>query len=248
MATETPTVFNPYELLSVKNAEIPINLLKWFIKGHKTVAITGDMATGKTTFLQSLIGFVNPSDTIHVKEQVSELDLQRHYPTHNIVTIENDEEEACVIPIHSVTVVGEVVTDKQAEYVMQNTIKSTLFTHNAKSTKELVGKFARYIVDTKRGIRLDNAIEAVSKMGFIDCHMAIKNGKHIIERITEVVPCNSTEHFKIRTLAEWHDDKYYLIAMPTDSTMEYITNSLSKDKKAEYDSDMQTIMKLGKGA
>lgn len=245
MNKDDMALFSPYELLTGINAEIAVTLLKWFIKGNKSIAITGDMDVGKTKMLQSIIGFVNPSNPIYVFDYKSELNLHEHYPAYTVIPIKGSE----IIPIYGVTVVGDVETENQVKYIMRNTVKATLYTHYAKTTDELVTYLAKKYSNSNKDMKLSSAIGIVSKERMIDCHMAIRNGKCIIERITEVIPSDTkSDTFNVRTLVKWHNERYYLVSMPTDYTLKDIKERFSDEERTEFKNDMQNIMKISRGA
>lgn len=47
------------DLITDKNREIPVNTMKWLVKGCQVIGITGSQGCGKTTLLKSLIQYIN---------------------------------------------------------------------------------------------------------------------------------------------------------------------------------------------
>lgn len=69
-----------------ENNTLPIELMKWLIRGERVIAITGEQGSGKTTLLMSLIGYINPAYNLRIQEMSFELHLRKIYPERNIVT------------------------------------------------------------------------------------------------------------------------------------------------------------------
>ena len=125
----------PENLIKGKNNIIPITLMKWFIKGEKTIPITGDQGTGKSTMLKSLIRFINPNFAIRVQEIAAELNLNYCYPNRNIVAFQETEhvksQEGLNLQKKSsgdVNIIGEVTEAIQANYVIQTSMIASRFT------------------------------------------------------------------------------------------------------------------------
>lgn len=68
------------------HAEIPVELLKWLMKGCQVTAVTGMQGCGKTTLLTAMVGEIPEEYTIRVLELAFELHLRERYQNRNIVT------------------------------------------------------------------------------------------------------------------------------------------------------------------
>ena len=73
------------ELITDSKKEIPIELIKWLLKGCRVTAITGSQGTGKTTLLMAIIKYISPAFTLRI-QKMAELHLRRVYPNRNILT------------------------------------------------------------------------------------------------------------------------------------------------------------------
>lgn len=77
---------NMEELITDQNKELPIQFIKWLVKGCQIIGITGEQGSGKTTILMSMIGFIHPTYNLRIQELSFELHLRKIYPNRNIVT------------------------------------------------------------------------------------------------------------------------------------------------------------------
>ena len=74
------------QLVTGGHAEIPVELLKWLMKGCQVTAVTGMQGCGKTTLLTAMVGEIPEEYTIRVLELAFELHLRERYQNRNIVT------------------------------------------------------------------------------------------------------------------------------------------------------------------
>jgi len=70
---------------------IPLTLMKWFIRGYRTIGITGGMGSGKSTTLKSFIRYIPEDLNLRVQEKSFELNLRFPYPRRNIFTLQETE-------------------------------------------------------------------------------------------------------------------------------------------------------------
>lgn len=183
----------------VKGGNIVINFLRFLMEGQQTAIITGRQGSGKTTFLQTLIRFVDPRLTIRVIEMAFELYLREMYPERNIVSF---QETATVTAMEAqdftkksdgaVGIVGEIAQDAVAERWLQYTRIASIFTlatHHANRTEDLVTGLRDHIVSAGH-IPSPEAVERQVLEGLkFDIHVDVTaDGYRYVERITEVVP------------------------------------------------------------
>lgn len=209
----------PEKLIKGKNNIIPITLMKWFIKGERTISITGDQGTGKSTALKSFVRFIDPNFAIRVQEIAAELNLNYCYPNRNIVAYQETEhinsQEGLNLQKKSsgdVNIIGEVTEAIQANYVVQTSMvasRFTMFTSHHKTPYDLVLGIANNLLDPVCGIYREKkeAVEMAAKVLNIDCHLANAKGKRFMERITEILP-----DYDFRYPSEKDPDKYDYIA------------------------------------
>lgn len=181
------------------NYNLPIELMKWLIKGCQVIAITGEQGSGKTTLLMSLIQFIHPSYNLRIQELSFELHLRKIYPKRNIVTFREtdtisgreslDFQKKCD---GTVSILGEVTTNEVCCWLIsmsQVASLFTLFTHHAKTTENLIIAMRNALLMEggfqNEKIAEEQVVEAIN----FDIHMKkTKEGHRYIERITEIVP------------------------------------------------------------
>jgi pilus assembly protein CpaF len=213
---------NITSLLTDEGREIPMETIKWLIKGCQVIGITGEQGCGKTTLLKSLIEYINPIYTLRVQELIFELNLRKLYPNRNILSFREtptvNGQEALDLQKKTdgtVTILGEVATAPVARWLVQLSqvaSKFTVFTHHAKTTNHLVASLRNALLQeggfTNEVIAEEQVVDTVN----FDIHMAKSvDGHRYIERITEIIPyedaefktdkvnLNLKEYFKFKT-------------------------------------------------
>ncbi|WP_334071249.1 ATPase, T2SS/T4P/T4SS family [Paenibacillus sp. A14] len=183
-------------LVEGKNAELPVELLKFLMKGNRITAITGSQGSGKTTLLMALVKHIDPSYTLRVQEMSFELHLRHMYTARNILSFRETEyvsgQEGLDVQKKTdgtVNILGEVATDEVAAWMIQmGQVASlfTIFTHHAKTFRDLVDSLRNSLLKT--GVFRDERIaEAqVAKVLDFDIHLCKdRQGNRYIERISE---------------------------------------------------------------
>lgn len=185
-------------LIQDENAHLPIELIKYIVKGGMITAVTGQQGSGKTTLLMAMIRHIYASLTLRIQEMAFELNLRRLYPGRNILSFRETENisgqqgldiqkktDGCV------NILGEVATDPVAAWMIQmSQVASlfTLFTHHAKTTKDLVYSLRNSLLKCEMFNNEKIAEQQVVSVLDFDIHLARDyQGKRYIERITEIV-------------------------------------------------------------
>ncbi len=187
------------ELITDNNAKLPIELMKWLVKGCRVTAITGSQGTGKTTLLMSVIKYINPSFALRIQEMSFELQLRKLYPERNILTFRETTtisgQEGLNLQKKTdgvVNILGEVAEAGMAVLMIQmSQIASlfTLFTHHAKTTEHLVYSIRNNLLQTGAFTHEKIAEQQVLDVLNFDIHLnKSAMGHRYIERITEIVP------------------------------------------------------------
>lgn len=189
----------PEDLITDKNNQLPIECMKWLIKGCRVTAITGFQGTGKTTLLMSIVKFINYTFTLRIQEMAFELHLRKLYPFRNIVSF---RETATVSGQEgldlqkktdgTVNILGEVATAGVASWMIQMAQVAslfTLFTHHAKTASDLVLALRNNLLQTGVFNNEKVAEKQVAEVVNFDVHL-YKNvsGHRYIQRITEIIP------------------------------------------------------------
>ena len=186
-------------LITDKGNELVIALIKYLIKGCQIVGITGEQGSGKTTLLMSLVSYISPAYNLRIQELSFELHLRKKYPDRNIVTFRETNTVSGQEGLDyqkktegTVNILGEVASNPVANWLIQMAQVGslfTLFTHHAKTTKDLVISMRNALL-MEGGFNNERiATEQVSNTLNFDIHMKKDiNGHRYIERITEIIP------------------------------------------------------------
>ena len=185
-------------LIQDRNAELPISLIEFIVKGGMITAVTGQQGSGKTTLLMAMIRHIYASLTLRIQEMAFELNLRKLYPDRNILTFREtitiSGQEGLDIQKKtdgSVNILGEVATDSVAAWMIQmSQVASlfTLFTHHAKTTHDLVYSLRNSLLKCEMFNNEKIAEQQVVSVLDFDIHLVRDSrGKRYIERITEIV-------------------------------------------------------------
>lgn len=234
----------PEDLLTDKNRELPLALLKWFVKGCQVVAITGAQGSGKTTLLMSLVSFIPKEYTLRIQESAFELNLRKTYPERNIVSFQETKtisgQEGLDFQKKTdgvVSLLGEVASPRLAALMIQlgqAASRYTLFTHHANTTKDLVIWLRNSLLQEGSFREETVALEQVLDVVKLDVHMAMKNGRRYIERITEIIPADNKEGFRENQLVCFRKGAYVLTGYLSGKGRERIEAHLSEAEKQEF--------------
>ena len=187
------------QLLTDENAQLPILLIAFLVKGGRITAITGAQGSGKTTLLMAMVRYISATYPIRVQEQSFELHLRKLYKDRNILSFRETEtisgQDGLDIQKKTdgtVNILGEVATDPVAAWMIQMAQVAslfTLFTHHAKTFRNLVYSLRNSLLKT--GVFTHEQVaeqQVVSVLNF-DIHLKREaNGHRYVERITECVP------------------------------------------------------------
>lgn len=243
-------------LITDANKELPIQLIKWLIKGCQITGITGEQGVGKTTLLMAVIGFINPAYNLRIEELAFELQLRKLYPKRNIVTFKETDSVSGEEGLNfakktdgSVTILGEVASNEVASWLISTSQVAslfTLFTHHAKTTRDLLISMRNALLQKggfqNERVALEQAVEAIH----FDIHMKKDlSGHRYIERITEIVPDRGAvfrkiyggeegEVFSVRDLVVWEEGVYHWKDGMSRLGTERICDSLTTEEKAEF--------------
>jgi len=192
-------------LITDANSELPINLIKFLVKGGMITAITGQQGSGKTTLLMAMVGHIYASLTLRIQEMAFELNLRKLYPDRNILSFRETEnitgQEGLDIQKKtdgSVNILGEVATDPVAAWMIQMAQVAslfTLFTHHAKTTRDLIYSLRNSLLKCEMFNNEKIAEQQVVSVLDFDIHLARDyKGKRYIERITEIIETPDTPY------------------------------------------------------
>lgn len=240
------------DILKFDREQLLFYLLKWIIKGCQVIGITGEQGSGKTTLLMALIKLIPSSYTIRVQELNFELQLRKRYPSRNILSLRETEtisgQEALDLlkkTDGTVTILGEVATHEVAGWliqVAQTASRFTMFTHHAKTTKDLIDGMRNSLLQ-KGGFQNEQAAmnQVISSIRF-DIHME-KNGtgERFIKRVTEIVPTENG--FELKDLIVLKNGYYQLKNLFSKSVQQDILHYLTPIEKQNFLQEMDYLKK-----
>lgn len=170
--------------------------MKWLVKSGMNIAVTGEMETGKTTLLRSLLALVKRIFSMRIIENDSfEVNGREYFPDRNVSSFKVSkelDEDAVLAYVRRTTgqvfAVGEVNDPAMASLVCKLVKIATqiFFSAHFGSTKKMIAYFKKAIIsdgytDTKLA-----ELEAAESLNF-DIHVENKRGVRYIAYINEVV-------------------------------------------------------------
>ncbi len=185
-------------LIPDPGSELPIPFIRYLAKGTMITAVTGSQGSGKTTLLMEMIRHIDAAHPLRIQEMAFELHLRKLYPERNILSFRETETVSGQAGLDlqkktdgAVNILGEVATDEVSAWMIQMAQVAslfTLFTHHAKTTRDLVLSLRNSLLKCEM---FNNEIiaeqQVVSVLDF-DIHLARDvNGHRYVERITEIV-------------------------------------------------------------
>ncbi|WP_339234504.1 ATPase, T2SS/T4P/T4SS family [Paenibacillus sp. FSL R5-0517] len=218
------------QLITGNNADLPITLLQYLMKGSRITAVTGAQGSGKTTLLMAMVKHIYASYTLRVQEMAFELQLRRIYSRRNILSFRETEHISGQQGLDlqkktdgTVNILGEVASDEVAAWMIQmSQVASlfTLFTHHAKTFRDLVFSLRNSLLKTGMFQHEHIAEEQVVSVINFDVHMKKDaEGRRYIERITECLPranqgdsVKERAGFTFRNVVEYRDGEYVATA------------------------------------
>ena len=236
---------NMEELITDKNSYLPIDIIKWIVKGCQVTAVTGAQGSGKTTLLMAMIGYISPMLTLRIQEMSFELHLRDIYPERNILTFRETDyiDGQTGLDVQkktdgSVNILGEVATMEVASYLIQMSQTGsifTLFTHHAKTTDSLIKYMRNSLLSC--GLFRDEAIarEQVTEAIRFDIHMEKDiYGHRYIERISEIITDSDKAPYEISDIVVWENGRYILKNGFSNNVREQIKKHLNNSEREMF--------------
>ncbi|MCR5785542.1 MAG: Flp pilus assembly complex ATPase component TadA [Eubacterium sp.] len=238
------------ELLSGEGAKIPQKMLKFFMKGAVTLAVTGIQGSGKTTLLSAMIGEIPKEYTLRVLEMAFELHLRDVYPKRNIVTLRETAEIAGREGLDllkktdgNVSIIGEVASAPVAALMIESGQVGTLFTlftHHAKTAEALISSLRNCLLKEGSFSVEEIAEQQVVSVVRVDVHLhKDRNGHRYIERISEIVPerCGS-RFFRENVLMSYEDGRYVYKNPISNELRSDMKKWMTGEERREFDESM----------
>jgi pilus assembly protein CpaF len=181
------------------NTEIPMELIKYAMRGEVTTCFSGRQGSGKTTLMRAVVKYIDPRYNIRVLEMAPELYLREIYKTRNILSAQETPtvsatqvQDAFKKSDGAVSMVGEVATDAVALNMIQFAMTGsifTAFTHHANTAKDLVLTLRNSICAAGNFSNMSVAEKQVIDAVRLDFHLDYgADGDRYVERLTEIIP------------------------------------------------------------
>lgn len=245
------------QLITGNNADLPIALLQYLMKGSRITAVTGAQGSGKTTLLMAMVKHIYASYTLRVQEMAFELQLRRIYSRRNILSFRETEHISGQQGLDlqkktdgTVNILGEVASDEVAAWMIQmSQVASlfTLFTHHAKTFRDLVFSLRNSLLKTGMFQHEHIAEEQVVSVINFDVHMKKDaEGRRYIERITECLPRanqgDSVEEragFTFRNVVEYRNGEYVATAPISSGSMVDMRDQMTLQDAEKFEQFMK---------
>jgi len=241
----TENILELEDIITGEGSENIIKLIKYLVIGERLIAVTGEQSSGKTTLLASMVKYIPEWLNIRVAEMSFELHLRQRLPGRNIVSFKETEgvnvQEGLDFTKKTdgnVTILGEVATMQAVLFLVQiaqNASAFTLFTHHAKDTTTLI-HYIRNSLLMQGNFRNEKValMQAVSSVR-INIHVKKNSyGERYIEKISEIIPCESEEGFMEKVIAYNNKGRYILKDEPSRETEEAVYERLSENEALEF--------------
>lgn len=238
-------------LITDKGNDLVISLINYLIKGCQVIGITGEQGSGKTTLLMSMISFISPAYNLRIQELSFELHLRKKYPDRNIVTFRETNTVSGQEGLNyqkktegTVNILGEVASAPVANWLIQMAQVGslfTLFTHHAKTTKDLIISMRNALLMEGGFNNEVTATEQVSDALNFDIHMKKDvSGHRYIERITEIIPVKedmgnlTNKMFITKDIVVFEKGMYKQVNTISRSKIKAMLDYISAEEKDEF--------------
>ncbi|GIP48869.1 hypothetical protein J53TS2_24600 [Paenibacillus sp. J53TS2] len=235
-------------LIQGEHAELPLGLLKYFMKGSRITSITGSQGSGKTTLLMAMIKHIYASYTLRVQEMSFELHLRRLYSGRNILSFRETDYVSGQAALDlqkktdgTVHILGEVATDEVAAWMVQMAQVAslfTLFTHHAKTFRDLIESLRNSLL--KAGVFRDERIAEMQVASVIDFDIHLRrdrSGRRYIERITECCQRETIDQagYEERVIMEYRNGRYVAVRPITPKSREAMAREMLPEDAADFE-------------
>ena len=233
------------DIITGEGSENIIKLLKYLVVGERLVAITGEQGSGKTTLLASMVKFIPDRLNIRVTEMSFELHLRQRFPGRNIVSFKETEGVGIQEGLDftkktdgNVTILGEVATMQAVLFLVQiaqNASAFTLFTHHAKDTTALIHYIRNSLL--MQGNFRNEKVALMQSVSSVRINIHIKKnafGERYIEKISEIIPCESENGFIEKVIAYNIKGRYILKEELSRETEEAVYERLPENETSDF--------------
>ncbi len=224
--------------------EVVAELLRQLVRSGSNIAITGEMASGKTTLFRACLAEVRKELNIRIIESESfELNVRQFLPQSNSLTMRitryTSAEEVLSFARKTtgqVFGIGEINSPIFADMAMNLSKIATqlFFSAHYLSTEDMIADFTN--VRLSIGGYTEETLaeqEAVRVLGF-DIHLWTREGKRCIQYIHEIIPKGRS--YGIHRILEYEEEKkgYCFLNQPTKRCFQKARQMLSSEQYLEF--------------
>jgi len=234
-----------------ESEKIVPSLLKQLIRSGRNIAITGEMASGKTTLFRACLAETKEDMNIRVIEADSfELNVRGFLPRSNTLTMRVTEktpsEEVLAFARKTtgqIFAIGEINSASMATMAMDlSKIASQMFfSAHYNTTEHMIADFVNAkLCNGGYSEELLAELDVVRCLGF-DIHLRVKQGRRYVELINEIIPNLNEQQshhrtYEIRTIYQYDEEKEQgvLRNCPSLITYERAKQLLGKEEYMEF--------------
>lgn len=224
------------------------DLIKHLVQSGRNIAITGEMASGKTTLFRACLKETKQERNLRIIEVESfELNVRAFLPEKNSLTMRISEETSATDVLAfarkttgQIFAVGEVNSATVAAMTMDLSKIATqlIFSAHYITTEHMISDFvnAKLCVGGYTEERMAE-MDVMHCMGF-DLHLRNRNGKRYVQYINEVVPviCTEGKSYQINCIYQYNEEEEAgkLLKIPSRYTFERAKEELSAEEFREF--------------
>ncbi len=197
----------PEQIICQEGAEDVITLVKWLVFGKRNIVVSGEQATGKTTFLKMLFHFVQDTN-IRVNEMMFELGLRYAFPDKNIFSMQATNfvtmQEGIDVSKKmngGMNIIGEIAEAILTVYFAQITQRggsNALATFHGKDTVATVNSMGQDLVECGVAKSLTEGKRKIAEILHINIHLDNDRPQIDISNIEQVTKELANETRKVR--------------------------------------------------
>lgn len=244
-----------YEKL--RQGEMIALLLSFLVKSGMNIAITGEMASGKTTMFRALLEKVGNDKNIRIIEHDAfELNIRDFLPQSNVLTlrVSKTTKAAEIFSFVKKTTgqvfgIGEISSHEIASVAVDISkfASQLIFSAHYRSTEEMITDFlnAKLCVGGYTDERLAQS-DILNALDF-DVHLGIKDGVRYVEYINEIVRDNSEGKnwaYRINRIYDCgpHRDSIHILKKPDELIMDRVRRNMDEKEYAAFEYFMEKNM------